>query len=79
MSMTPAQTSAFQAGGGFLPQDSTLLFAGLALALALVFSAWALESGFRGWSKGQLDFEKLATLGLKLMLFFSLLSYLLLS
>ncbi|MCO8163879.1 TIGR03758 family integrating conjugative element protein [Pseudomonas sp. 21LCFQ010] len=78
MSMTPAQTSAFQAGGGFLPQDSTLLFVGAALVLALIFAAWALGSGFRGWSKGGLDFEQLALLGLKLMLFFSVLSYFLL-
>lgn len=79
MSMTPVQISAFRAGGGFLPQDSTLLFAGLALTLALLFAAWALGSGYRGWSKGDLDFEKFATLGLKLMLLFSLISYFLLS
>lgn len=78
MSMTPVQISAFRAGGGFLPQDSTLLFAGLALTLALLFAAWALGSGYRGWSKGDLNFEKFATLGLKLMLL-SLISYFLLS
>lgn len=79
MSMTPIQTSAFRAGGGFLPQDSTLLFAGLALTLVLLFAGWALGSGFRGWSKGQLEFNQFAALGLKLMLLFSMLTYLLLS
>jgi integrating conjugative element protein (TIGR03758 family) len=76
--MTPIQTSAFKAGGGFLPQDSTLLFAGLALTLALTYIGWALFSGYRGWSQGQFGFEQFSALGIKLMLMFSLLTYLLL-
>ena len=78
MSMTTIQTSAFKAGGGFLPQDSTLLFAGFALTLVLIYMGWALFSGYRGWSQGQLGFEQLSSLGIKLMLTFSLLTYLLL-
>lgn len=78
MSMNDIQKSAFKAGGGFMPQDSTLLFAGLALALVLTYMAWALYSGYRGWSQGQLGFEQLSSLGIKLMLMFSLLTYLLL-
>ncbi|MCD5976771.1 Integrating conjugative element protein, family [Pseudomonas savastanoi pv. glycinea] len=78
MSMTPEQANAFQAGGGFTAQDTMTLFVGFALTLILVFSAWALGSGYRGWSKGKLSNEQFGTLALKITMLYLLLGYLLL-
>jgi integrating conjugative element protein (TIGR03758 family) len=78
MSMTPEQSSAFQAGGGFAAQDTMTLMVGFVLTLVLLFAAWALGSGFRGWSKGKLSNEQFGILALKITLLYMLLGYLLL-
>ena len=78
MSMSPQQLTAFQAMGGFTPQQSTTLFVGLVLASALVFAAWALSSGYRGWATGQISQAKVVGLTLKVALIYILLTFLLL-
>ena len=78
MSMTAEQSSAFLAGGGFTVQDSMTLLVGVALTFVLVFSAWALGSGFRGWSRGQLSNEQFGTLALKVVFVYVVFGYLLL-
>lgn len=78
MSMTPQQLTAFQAMGGFTPQQSTTFFTGLVLASALVFAAWALSSGYRGWATGQISQAQFAGLTLKVALAYILLTFLLL-
>jgi len=78
MSITPAQASAFQAGGGFSVQDSTTALVAFALTLVLIFAAWALGSGFRGWTRGQLSNEQFGMLALKAVFIYVLLGYLLL-
>jgi integrating conjugative element protein (TIGR03758 family) len=78
MSMTSAQSEAFRAGGGFAVHDSMLLLVGLALTLMLIFAAWAIGSGFRGWGKGQLSNEQFGMLAIKVLLIYVLLTYLLL-
>jgi integrating conjugative element protein (TIGR03758 family) len=79
MSMTSAQSNAFRAAGGYAQQDSSALMVGLALTFALLFTAWAIGSGFRGWTKGQLTQNQFGGLVLKVMLIYTLLAYLLLS
>lgn len=54
------------------------LFVRFARTLILVFSAWALGSGYRGWNKGKLSNEQFGTLALKITLLYVLLGYLLL-
>lgn len=78
MSMSQQQLAAFQAMGGFTPQQSTTLFIGLVLASALVFAAWALGSGYRGWATGQISQAKFVGLTLKVTLIYILLTFLLL-
>jgi integrating conjugative element protein (TIGR03758 family) len=78
MSMSPQQLTAFKAMGGFTPQQSTILFIGLVLASALVFAAWALGSGYRGWATGQISQAKFIGLTLKVTLIYILLTFLLL-
>ncbi|PUA42074.1 TIGR03758 family integrating conjugative element protein [Pseudomonas protegens] len=55
MSMTGAQSSAFQAAGGFPPSASHLLFVSVALAAGYLWGAWAIYSAYRGWATGNLD------------------------
>lgn len=55
MSMTGAQSSAFQAAAGFPPVAGTALFVGFALAVTFLWAAWAINSCYRGWAKGNLD------------------------
>lgn len=78
MSMSPQQVTAFQAMGGFTPLQSTTLFIGLVLSSALVFAAWALSSGYRGWATGQISQAKFIGLTLKVILIYILLTFLLL-
>ena len=78
MSMSASQLSAFQAMGGFTPQQSTTLLIGLVLAFALIFAAWALVTGYRGWASGQLSQGKFAGLTAKVLLIYLLLTFLLL-
>lgn len=78
MSMSPQQLSAFLASGGFTPQQSSTFFIGLVLASALVFAAWALVSGYRGWATGQISQAKFVGLTLKVTLIYILLTFLLL-
>jgi len=55
MSMSGAQSSAFQAAGGFSPQASYTLFVGCAVAIIFTWGAWAIYSTYRGWATGNLD------------------------
>ncbi|QXH87761.1 TIGR03758 family integrating conjugative element protein [Pseudomonas shahriarae] len=78
MSMSQQQLAAFRALGGFTPQQSTTLLIGLVLASALVFAAWALGSGYRGWATGQISQAKFVGLTMKVSLIYILLTFLLL-
>lgn len=78
MSLNADQASAFRAGGGFAAQDSAGLLTGIVLCLALVFAAWALGSGYRGWAREQLTKGQFQMLILKVVMAYVLLSYLLL-
>jgi integrating conjugative element protein (TIGR03758 family) len=55
VSMSGAQASAFQAAGGFSASASYLLFVGFAVAIVLLWGAWAVWSCYRGWATGNLD------------------------
>lgn len=57
MAMSGAQSSAFLTAAGFAPVGSYTLFAGFAVALSLLWAAWAIYSCYRGWARGNLDRE----------------------
>lgn len=48
MSMTDAQTSAFQNASGFSAQNSSTLWLSLVLVLALLWCAWVMWTAYRG-------------------------------
>ncbi|MDH0648671.1 TIGR03758 family integrating conjugative element protein [Pseudomonas sp. GD03858] len=59
MSMTEAQLSAFSAVAGITPQLSSVFWRSSVLVLALLWCAWALWTGYRGWAAGTLSFGAL--------------------
>lgn len=78
MSMTDAQLNAFAAVAGFTPQLSSVLWRSSVLMLALLWCAWALWTGYRGWAAGNLNLGALGgstlrlTLALIVLMFFML-------
>lgn len=78
MSMTDTQIGAFTAAAGFAPQLSSVLWRSTVLVLALLWCAWALWTGYRGWASGHLSFGALGgstarlALALIVLMFFML-------
>lgn len=78
MSMTETQITAFTAVAGFTPQLSSVLWRSTVLVLALLWCAWALWTGYRGWAAGNLSFGALGgstarlALALIVLMFFML-------
>ncbi|WP_437884523.1 TIGR03758 family integrating conjugative element protein [Pseudomonas sp. LRF_L74] len=60
MSMTAAQLSAFENSAGFSPQVSAVFWVSLTLTLALLWCAWVVWMGYRGWAAGNV---RLGSLG----------------
>lgn len=56
MSMTDAQVAAFQNASGYAPPQSSTLWIGLVLTLALLYAAWALYGAYKGWTVGSVNF-----------------------
>ncbi|MNP37377.1 hypothetical protein D3C76_1308210 [compost metagenome] len=56
MSMTDAQSSAFQNASGFAPQSSSTLWLSLVLVLTLLWCAWVMWTAYRGWASGSVRF-----------------------
>jgi integrating conjugative element protein (TIGR03758 family) len=55
MSMSGTQSSAFKAAAGFPASAGYTLFVGFAIAISLLWAAWAVYSCYRGWATGNLD------------------------
>jgi len=55
MSMSPTQSAAFLAAGGFPASEGYRLFAGFTVAISFLWGAWAIWSCYRGWATGNLD------------------------
>ena len=51
--MTPAQSTAFQAGSGITPGTLLTGIAGVVLVLAFVWVIWVSLGTFRAWQNGQ--------------------------
>ncbi|MNF49588.1 hypothetical protein D3C85_810290 [compost metagenome] len=79
MSMTDAQLSAFSAVAGFTPQLSSVLWRSSVLVLALLWCAWALWTGYRGWAAGNINFGTLGGSTLRLALALIVLMFFILS
>ncbi|NNA76499.1 TIGR03758 family integrating conjugative element protein [Pseudomonas lactis] len=56
MSMTDAQSAAFQNASGFSTQSSSTLWLSLVLILALLWCAWVMWTAYRGWAAGSVRF-----------------------
>ncbi|MNJ42406.1 hypothetical protein D3C77_373770 [compost metagenome] len=68
MSMTDAQLTTFFAVVGFTPQLSSVLWRSSVLVLALLWCAWALWTGYRGWAAGNISFGALGGSTLRIVL-----------
>jgi len=56
MSMTDAQSSAFQTASGFSAQNSSTLWISLVLVVALLWCVWVMWTAYRGWASGSVRF-----------------------
>lgn len=78
MSMSDAQTAAFQNASGFTPQSSSTLWLSLVLVLALLWCAWSMWTTYRGWAVGSVRFGAFGgsavrvLLALLILMFFTL-------
>ena len=78
MSMTDAQTAAFQNASGFSTKSSSTLWISLVLVLALLWCAWVMWTAYRGWAAGSVRFGALGgsaarvLLVLLILMFFTL-------
>lgn len=79
MHMTDAQITAFTTAAGFAPQLSSVLWRSMVLVLALLWCAWALWSGYRGWAAGNLNFGALGGSSVRLALLLVVLMFFMLS
>lgn len=78
MSMTTAQTTAFQATGGFLPVAVAPVLLGLVFALLLLWGAWAISTAYKGWARGNLSMGSLGALCGRFLLMYLFLAFFLL-
>ncbi len=78
MSMTDAQTAAFQNASDFSAQSSSTLWLSLVLVLTLLWCAWVMWTAYRGWAAGSVRFGALGgsamrvLLALLILMFFTL-------
>jgi len=79
MSMTAAQSSAFQAVGGFPPTASFTLFVGFCVALLYLWAAWAMYSTYRGWATNNLERSIAAGSAVRIILLCMILTFFVLS
>lgn len=55
MTISSAQSSAFQTAGGFTVGESSVLWIGLAVGLMTLWGIWVFQSIYRGWATRNLD------------------------
>lgn len=79
MSMSPAQTSAFEIASGYRATDSATLWLALVATLALLWCAWVLWSGYRGWATGSLSFGAFGGSAVRVLLAWLVLLFFILS
>lgn len=79
VSMSGAQTSAFQAAAGFPPSAGEGLFIGAAMTFLLLWSAWAMYSTWRGWATNNLDSATAGASAIRILVLLGITSFFLLS
>lgn len=79
MSMTDAQSSAFQNASGFSAQSSSTLWISLILVLALLWCAWVIWTAYRGWAAGSVRFGALGGSAARVLLTLLVLMFFILS
>lgn len=79
MSMSGAQTSAFQAAAGFPPSTGEGLFVEAAMTFLLLWSAWAMYSTWRGWATNNLDSATAGASAIRILVLLGITSFFLLS
>lgn len=70
---------AFEAGSGMGDQELSWLIAGVGCVAILLCAGWILMSAYRGWAKGRVDGDVVATVAVKSVLLILLFFWLFLS
>jgi integrating conjugative element protein (TIGR03758 family) len=55
MTLSSAQSSAFETAGGFTAADSNIFWVGVAVVFLMLWGAWVFLSIYRGWASRNLD------------------------
>ena len=76
-SMSADQLTAFNSAGGFTPSSSSTLIIGVALAITLLWGAWAISTGYKGWANGSLASGKFGALCGRFLLLYLILLFIL--
>jgi integrating conjugative element protein (TIGR03758 family) len=77
--MNPAQTSAFQANGGIAAADMSVVLISVALAVLLLWGAWALRTAYVGWAEQRISLRQFLGVALRFVALYFVLSLFLLS
>lgn len=78
MSMTAAQTAAFQAASGVSPSVSNTLWLSATMALITLWLAWLLLSLYKGWASGNLKPDAAGGSALRGLLLYAVMTWLIL-
>ncbi len=79
MSMTAAQTTAFQANGGFTPAAVSTVVLGIAFAVLLLWGVWAMRTAYVGWAEHHLSQRQFLLVIVRFLALYLVLSFFLLS
>ncbi|POA51848.1 MULTISPECIES: TIGR03758 family integrating conjugative element protein [unclassified Pseudomonas] len=79
MSISSAQSDAFNAASGATAQASTNLIVGSVMTVAMLWAAWALYSIWRGWATKNIDRSIASSSAIRVLLLLMVLSFIVLS
>lgn len=79
MSPSAAQTSAFQASGGFTPAAVSTVVLGIVFAVLLLWGVWAMRTAYTGWAEQRLTQRQFLGVVLRFVAIYVVLSFFLLS
>jgi integrating conjugative element protein (TIGR03758 family) len=77
--MNPAQASAFQANGGIAATDMAVVLISVALAVLILWGAWALRTAYIGWAEQRISLRQFLGVALRFIALYLVLSFFLLS
>lgn len=77
--MTAAQIAAFQANSGFTPAAMSVVLVSAVFAVLLVWGVWAMRTAYTGWVEQQLSQRQFASVVVRFVTLYLVLTFFLLS